>query len=66
MTPSEPGSDDVRRWSWPSWRRVADFLFTVAQLERAIEALKGENQSLRSRITSLESYVADHAGQLKV
>ena len=53
-------------WSLPSWRRVADFFLTVVQLERSYEALKTENQSLKSRIAALEADVADHTGQLRI
>ena len=66
MTDRDPRSGDARRWGLPSWRRITDFLLTVAQLERSYESLKVENQGLRSRIAILEAEVADRSGQLKI
>ena len=59
-------ASDRKPLSFPSWRRIADFILTVAQLERSYQALKAENQSLKLRVAVLEADVADHTGQLRI
>ena len=52
------------RWSIPSWRRIGDFMFTIAQLERSYQALKVTNDQLRDELKRLQRDVDRHSRQL--
>lgn len=55
-----------RAWSIPSWRRIGDFIVTIAQLERSYQSLKAENDRLNDDLRNLRREVDKHSGQLDV
>ena len=62
-------SDDhgpAPRWSVPSWRRIGDFVLTIAQLERSYQSLKADVEKLNERLSIIEEKLTDQGGQLKI
>jgi hypothetical protein len=60
--PQQPsGSDDSF-----SWRRIAEFIRNILEVERSIRSLRSENAELRAKVDELQRMVDDHNGQLKL
>jgi len=62
----QPGSVGEEKWPAPSWRKIAEFVTGVFQLQRSVEQLKRDNERLREEVSRLQRIVDDHTGQLKV
>lgn len=65
--PPEPAQEATRTgWPLPSWKKIAEFLSNVGQLERSVETLKEQNTKLEEQVSRLQRQADDQAGQLKV
>jgi chaperonin cofactor prefoldin len=66
-TPAEPGEEKSRiGWRLPSWKKIAEFVSSVGQLERSVNALEKKTKKLDEQVSRLQRQADDQAGQLKV
>jgi predicted RNase H-like nuclease (RuvC/YqgF family) len=65
--PPEPGEEKSRpSLRLPSWKKIAEFLSNIGQLERSVKALENKNKNLEEQVSRLQRQADDQAGQLKV
>lgn len=66
LPPHQSGSAGEEKWPAPSWRKVAEFVTGVFQLQRSVDQLKKDNERLRSEVSRLQRLTDEHTGQLKI
>lgn len=65
--PPTPEEDNSKiSWRLPSWKKIAEFVSNVGQLERSVETLKEQSKKLEEQVARLQRQADDQAGQLKV
>lgn len=60
-----PKKPQDKTFPLPSWKKIAEFVVGVFQLQRSVKKLEEQNEALRAQIERLQRQSDEQAGQLR-